>query len=269
MRDDVIRFGSFRFSPAGRQLCRDGQVLQIGGRALDILAALIEGAGEVVSHRELMTKVWRDIVVDSGNLRVNIAQLRKVLGDAGDVIQNVPRRGYRFVAPILLADDRRQVEELDAQVRILLDCSCGLLPESERLVLCRLSIFAGAFTPDAGQYVASDAHFTRDGVTAAIEQLVKKSLLSVVVATDGSANYRLLEITRKHARARLHESGDIDTVARRHAEYFARPLEASLEEQVLIRRDILYRTDIDQLRNVRAALQWCLERDESRNAMTA
>ena len=96
-----------------------------------------------------------------------------------------------------------------------------------------------------------------------------KSLLNAFVATDGSTSYRVIEITRNHARVRLAESGDAELVARRHAEYFARSMEASLANQLLDRRDPRDRPDIEQLRNVRAALQWCLQRDESREALRA
>lgn len=106
--DDSICFGSFRISLSARTLERNGVPLEIGSRALDILIALIERAGEVVSHRELMTKVWRGLVVDGCNLRVNIAHLRKVLGDAGACIQNIPCQGYRFDSAAVRFNERGQ-----------------------------------------------------------------------------------------------------------------------------------------------------------------
>jgi DNA-binding winged helix-turn-helix (wHTH) protein len=70
---------------------------------LDILIALVEPAGEVVSQRELISRVWRDVTVEETNLRVHVAGLRKVLGDRREgarYVANVPGRGYCFVAPV-------------------------------------------------------------------------------------------------------------------------------------------------------------------------
>jgi predicted ATPase/DNA-binding winged helix-turn-helix (wHTH) protein len=86
-----------------RLLIKDGAPVAIGGRALDVLIALIDRAGEVVSARELIDLVWPDVVVEEANLRVHISALRKALGDGKDgsrYIVNVASRGYTFVAPI-------------------------------------------------------------------------------------------------------------------------------------------------------------------------
>jgi predicted ATPase len=75
----------------------------LGGRALDILIVLVEHAGEVVSKRELIAKVWPDVTVNDGSLRFHVAALRKALGDGeagARYVANVPGRGYCFVAPI-------------------------------------------------------------------------------------------------------------------------------------------------------------------------
>ncbi len=74
----------------------------MGNRALDILVMLVERPGEVVSHRELLAHVWRDLVVDPSNLRVHINGLRRALdSDARErYIANVVGQGYSFVAPV-------------------------------------------------------------------------------------------------------------------------------------------------------------------------
>lgn len=100
---NVVSFGPFRLFPAERTLEKNGIPLVLGSRALDILIVLAERAGEIVSARELIARVWRGLVVDPGNLRVHIAGLRKALGDRerqARYIANVPGQGYCFVAPI-------------------------------------------------------------------------------------------------------------------------------------------------------------------------
>ena len=70
-------------------------------KALDLLVALVEQEGDVVTKDELMKRVWPDTFVEEANLSVNVSALRKALGDqagGGPYIETVPRRGYRFAA---------------------------------------------------------------------------------------------------------------------------------------------------------------------------
>ena len=100
---EVFSFGPFRLFPAARAFEKNGVPIALGDRALDILMALVERAGEVVSHRELSTRVWRGLVVDPGNLRVHMSGLRRALGDRDGkdrCIANVTGQGYCFVAPV-------------------------------------------------------------------------------------------------------------------------------------------------------------------------
>lgn len=99
----IASFGPFRLSPAARSIEKEGVPLPLGHRALDILIVLVERADEIVSYRELISRVWRGLVVNPSNLRVHMTGLRKALGDGeGGVryIANVAGQGYCFVAPI-------------------------------------------------------------------------------------------------------------------------------------------------------------------------
>jgi DNA-binding winged helix-turn-helix (wHTH) protein len=100
---NCTEFGPFRFFPAERRLLKGESPVQIGSRELDILIALVEHAGEVVTKRELFARVWPDVIVEESSLRVHVAGLRKVLADGQDqarYIVNVPGRGYSFVASL-------------------------------------------------------------------------------------------------------------------------------------------------------------------------
>ena len=93
-----IAFLDFELLPAQRLLLRAGRPLPSGARAYDLLVLLASRPGEVVSKRALMAGAWPHTVVVEANLRVQIAALRKLLGDAGSAIVNVAGRGYAFTA---------------------------------------------------------------------------------------------------------------------------------------------------------------------------
>ncbi|MFJ3484628.1 ATP-binding protein [Pseudomonas sp. NPDC090202] len=96
-------FGPFCVVPGKRLLTRDGAALDIGGRALDLLIALLENPGRVLTKRELLKLVWPDIVVEEGSLRFHMTGLRRLLGDGEDGARYIATQvgvGYAFVAPI-------------------------------------------------------------------------------------------------------------------------------------------------------------------------
>src|SRR5271156_801731 len=103
-----LRFGPFELSVGERMLRRDGQALPLGGRALDILIHLAERPGEVIAKQELIDRVWPDVTVEEGSIRVHVAAIRKALGDGqfgSRYIANVKGRGYSFVGTVVsLAD---------------------------------------------------------------------------------------------------------------------------------------------------------------------
>ncbi|WP_049974656.1 winged helix-turn-helix domain-containing protein [Azospirillum sp. B4] len=98
----VYRFGTFNLYPA-RQLLTSDRPVGIGGRALDILTALVERAGAIVPKDELVARAWPTTHVGENNLRVQVAKLRQALGDTPDGqphILFVSGQGYRFTRPV-------------------------------------------------------------------------------------------------------------------------------------------------------------------------
>src|SRR5689334_16490553 len=88
------RFGRFELRPQERRLLLDGQPLELGARAFDVLEVLVEQRERIVPRNELLDRVWPGLVVEDNNLTVQIGTLRKLLG--GAAIATVPGRGYRF-----------------------------------------------------------------------------------------------------------------------------------------------------------------------------
>jgi predicted ATPase/DNA-binding winged helix-turn-helix (wHTH) protein len=102
-----LRFGPFELNVAERSLKKANQVIPLGGRAYDILIALLENAGEVVGKAELIARAWPDVTVEEGSLRVHLSALRKALRKAlgddqfGDkYIAHIQGHGYSFIAPV-------------------------------------------------------------------------------------------------------------------------------------------------------------------------
>jgi predicted ATPase/DNA-binding winged helix-turn-helix (wHTH) protein len=106
---DVMSFGPFRLVPSERILTKEGAPVELGARALDILIALVSRPNEIVSKKDLLTRVWPDIIVEEGSLRFHIASVRRALGDGKDgarYITTLTGQGYCFVAPISRLSDR-------------------------------------------------------------------------------------------------------------------------------------------------------------------
>jgi DNA-binding winged helix-turn-helix (wHTH) protein len=102
-QSSVARFGPFAFDRRAMLLLRDGRPVPTGGRAAALLAALVEADGEVVTRAELLEAAWPGQAIEERNLSVQIAALRKAMGDlpdGEDPIRTVARVGYR-----LLRDD--------------------------------------------------------------------------------------------------------------------------------------------------------------------
>src|SRR5271167_3927256 len=96
-------FGPYRLDSEKRVLVRDGTPVPLAPKAAEALLVLVENAGRLVDKDDLMKRVWPDAFVEEGNLNKNIFLLRKLLGEwngGREYIENVPKRGYRFVAPV-------------------------------------------------------------------------------------------------------------------------------------------------------------------------
>src|SRR6201994_3125351 len=99
-----LGFGPFELSIGERVLQRDGQVLPLGDRALEILIYLADRSGEIVAKQELIDHVWPEVTVEEGSLRVHVAAIRKALGDGqfgNRYIANIKGRGYSFVGTVI------------------------------------------------------------------------------------------------------------------------------------------------------------------------
>jgi predicted ATPase len=159
----------------------------------------------------------------------------------------------------LLKSESRTLDPRQLTLGAAIDWSYDLLDEPERVLLRRLSVFAGGFTLDAAEAVCSGEGIAEDDVLDLLSHLVDKSLLLAEEEGDG-IRYRMLETVRQYGREKLEASGDLELVSLRHAGYYltlAEEAETGLRgpDQVAY-----FRRLEEDIANFRAALSWTLGR---------
>lgn len=131
--DEILGFGRFLLLSKRRMLLADGKPVPIGGRTFDVLLALVEARGALVTKNDLLQRVWPNTFVEESNLRMQVATLRRALGPDRHFIQTDVGRGYRFVAstqsvsimPEVAARPRNSLEPKEIAERIA-DFFCWL-----------------------------------------------------------------------------------------------------------------------------------------------
>lgn len=97
-------FAQYRLDTEARLLFRRGERMALTPKAVDLLIALVAAEGKPMGKEELLQKVWADTAVEEGSLTSHISLLRKALGEGHDepqFIETIPKRGYRFVCPLM------------------------------------------------------------------------------------------------------------------------------------------------------------------------
>src|SRR5258708_2641039 len=100
----VLQFGPFRLDPEQLLLFRGEEPVPLTPKALQLLLALVEARGELVSKEELTRRLWPDVVTTPGNLHQCVKMVRRALGtrpDGGDYVETSAKAGYRLAAPVL------------------------------------------------------------------------------------------------------------------------------------------------------------------------
>lgn len=101
-------FGEFRLDAHKRVLLKNGELIHLTSKVFEVLLVLIQNSGRVLDKDELMKQVWEDTIVEEANLKNSISTLRKALGEERGqsiYIQTLPKRGYKFIAPVIALPD--------------------------------------------------------------------------------------------------------------------------------------------------------------------
>jgi len=161
----------------------------------------------------------------------------------------------------LLTGGSRTALPRQQTIRTSIDWSWNLLTDSERSVLCCLSVFAGGWILESAEFVCSENGIEKNQVAELLSYLVAKSLVVANQASGRERRYHLLETIRQYADEKLGESRKKETIRTRHLKYFLKVSEEI--EPGLIgphQVDWFARTD-DEVHNLRAALGWAIQTD--------
>ncbi len=191
--------------------------------------------------------------LDGIPLAIELAAARVV---SLDVRQIASRLDHTFR---LLAGGSRAALERHRTLRAAIDWSYNLLSEQERLLLLRLSVFAGGCTLEAVEAVCSGEGLAEEDMLDLLTRLVNKSMVLVDRQPGKELRYRLLETIRQYAAEKLYELGESEPLHSRHLDYFLRLAEEV--EPRLRGRDLVMWLDLleNELSNLRLALEWALQ----------
>ncbi|MBB3475732.1 winged helix-turn-helix domain-containing protein [Sphingomonas sp. BK345] len=118
----VIRVGMLEVFPAARSLSLCGREVVLGGRAFDLLLALLRARGQIVSKQQLIDDVWPSVTVVDANLKVQLSLLRRALGPERWRIKTVAGRGYMLVSDdFAAADTDARAAEIENSLWIVVD----------------------------------------------------------------------------------------------------------------------------------------------------
>src|SRR5689334_5836720 len=101
--NQLYEFGKFRLDARERVLWCENKLVPLTPKLIETLVVLVERHGHIVDKQELLKRVWPDTFVEEANVTRHVSLLRKTLGewaDTTELIETLPRRGYRFIAPV-------------------------------------------------------------------------------------------------------------------------------------------------------------------------
>jgi predicted ATPase/DNA-binding CsgD family transcriptional regulator len=167
----------------------------------------------------------------------------------------------------LLVDGSRTAPARHQTLQAAIDWSYGLLSEPERLLLDRLSVFAGGFGADSVQAIVAGDDLAKADVLDLLGGLVEKSLVVAEPLKDGATRYRLQEVVRQYGCARLRERGELEALKSRHAAFFVHMVQQA-EPGVLRgpRERWQDRLELD-MDNFRAARTWLVQHADTESAL--
>ncbi len=148
MNDDknlIYEFDSFQLDPTERRLFHAGRIVALPPKAFETLVVLVENNGHLVGKETLLNKVWADSFVEEGNLKICVHTLRKVL-DGSNFIETVPKKGYRFNAPVKLIEKTVPDFLIEKQTATHITIEAAGIDEAEKRLIAAPNAYVKTFS---------------------------------------------------------------------------------------------------------------------------
>lgn len=244
----AYRFGRFSLLPADKQLLRDGKPMRLAPKVFDTLLLLVASPGRLVEKEEFLKRVWPDSFVEEVALAHAISQVRKALREETGVkfIETVPKRGYRFVAPVEVVGPESHETVLRVTLGVLPFDNLGGGPEREYLAdgLTEEVIAAlGQVDPEHLGVIGRTSMMAYKRTTKSLAEIGRELGAGFLVESSIRAEDGRLRITSKLIRAR-------DQVQIWSASYDSRPgsvLEFQRELSTAIAQQVRLRLSPERL----------------------
>jgi len=182
-------FGPFRLDLEERLLIQEGQPVALPPKVFETLVLLVERNGRVLGKDEMMSLLWPDRYVEESNLTQTIFMLRKILGEgqsSAQFIETVPKRGYRFVAPV-----KEMQEEVETAATLeQADAARDTSPEDEITPRREETTTSLAVLPMINESNDPNVEYLSDGITESIINTLSQLPQMRVVARSLVFRYR-------------------------------------------------------------------------------
>ncbi len=138
----AYEFGEFRFEAGNLLLFKDSEIVPLAPKTGEVLLALVEAGGKLITKQELLDRVWADTFVEEANLTQHISALRKALGEDKNgrkFIETIPRKGYRFVAEVEKLQNTLTEITISEQVveriteKVIVEADAGIRAETKAI----------------------------------------------------------------------------------------------------------------------------------------
>lgn len=186
----IYTFGPFHLDENERILLRDGKPVPLTPKVFDTLLMLVKGAHHLVTKESLIAALWADTFVDEANLTVNIANVRKALGEKASgqrYVETVPKRGYRFVANVrIVASDRGATTESEFETAVT--------PRQQQNIGKDNSFKSLAVLPFYNESADPNAEFLSDGLAESIINRLSAIRSLRLVARNTAFRYKAKQI---------------------------------------------------------------------------
>jgi len=208
--DVTYEFGGFRLHPADRQLLDGDRPIPLTPKVFDTLVLLVQRGGSLIEKDEFLARIWPDTIVEEVGLAHNISQLRRVLDKgthSASFIQTVPKKGYRFTAPITVQPVARQTNERPSGIVLGVLPFDNLTDDAEREYLAdslteEVIAALGQIDPDRLVVIGRTSMMTYKRTTKPIAEIGRELNASYLLETSIRAEAGRLRVIAKLIRVR-------------------------------------------------------------------